>query len=212
MPKNWKYIKKLLEKEFLCEKLRGHITYDLTDYRPAPWYQQHFIMKYDDEVLLDVSQPERRWDKRHKDTEITWGERDAIAKKAYAQYGLAEYDIPLDVVESVVGKSIEEADKRASHHKGIFGVHDIIDAIGIYLHSDIDACLDWAQEDFVRVLAILDRRCGKRRLAKYADWKYSGYPEWARRIYQIRFEAEGIRYNKHYAIKDIENEELEAGK
>lgn len=30
MPKNWKYIKKLLEKEFLCEKLKGHITYDLT--------------------------------------------------------------------------------------------------------------------------------------------------------------------------------------
>ena len=58
MPKNWKYIKKLLEKEFLCEKLRGHITYDLTEYKPAPWYQQHFIMKYDDEVLLDVSQPE----------------------------------------------------------------------------------------------------------------------------------------------------------
>lgn len=60
MPTNWKYIKKLLEKEFLCEKLQGHITYDLTDYRPAPWYQQHFIMKYDDEVLLDVSQPERQ--------------------------------------------------------------------------------------------------------------------------------------------------------
>lgn len=41
MPTNWKYIKKLLEKEFLCEKLQGHITYDLTDYRPAPWYQQY---------------------------------------------------------------------------------------------------------------------------------------------------------------------------
>jgi hypothetical protein len=56
VPKNWKYIKKLLEKEFLCEKLQGHITYDLTDYRPAPWYQQHFIVKYDDgseSVLTD---------------------------------------------------------------------------------------------------------------------------------------------------------------
>lgn len=212
MPKNWKYIKKLLEKEFLCEKLRGHITYDLTDYRPAPWYQQHFIMKYDDEILLDVSQPERRWDKRHKDTAITWGERDAIAKKAYSQYSLAEYDIPLDIVESIVGKSIEEADKRVSHHKGIFGVHDIIDAIGIYLHSDIDTCLDWAQEDFVRVLAILDRRCGKRRLARFASWDYSGYPDWVRRIYQIRFEAEGIQYHKHYAIKGIENEGVEARK
>ena len=57
MPKNWKYIKKLLEKEFLCEKLRGHITYDLTDYKPEPWYQQHFIMKFDDEILLEAKQP-----------------------------------------------------------------------------------------------------------------------------------------------------------
>ena len=53
------------EKEFLCEKLRGHITYDLTDYRPGPWYQQHFIMKYGDEVLLDVRQPRIYKDKRY---------------------------------------------------------------------------------------------------------------------------------------------------
>lgn len=54
MPKNWKYIKKLLEKEFLCEKLRGHITYDLTEYKPAPWDQQHFILKCNQDVLLEA--------------------------------------------------------------------------------------------------------------------------------------------------------------
>lgn len=82
MPTNWKYIKKLLEKEFLCEKLKGHITYDLTYYEPAPWYQQHFIMKYDDEVLLDVSQPEHQWDKRYRGREIDWQQRENIAKKS----------------------------------------------------------------------------------------------------------------------------------
>lgn len=28
------------------------------------------------------------------------------------------------------------------------------------------------------------------------------YPEWLRRIYQIRFEVEGIDYSKHYQIKN----------
>ena len=201
MPTNWKYIKKLLEKEFLCEKLRDRITYDLTDYRPAPWYQQHFIMKYDDEVLLDVSQPERQWDKRYDRTELNWGHSNMIAERLYQKYNLAEYSLPQDIVERIVSNAIEEADRINSHHKGVFGVHDIIDAIGIYLHSDIEKSLSWGQDDFIHAIAVLDRRCGKRRLEKYASWDYTSFPEWLRRIYQIRFEAEGIRYNKHYEIK-----------
>lgn len=201
MPKNWKYIKKLLEKEFLCEKLRGHITYDLTDYRPAPWYQQHFIMKYDDEVLLDVSQSERQWDKRYIMTRINWKQHDMITEKIYQKYALDEYSLPQNIVDRIIGDAIEDADRINSHHNGVFGVNDIIDAIGIYLHSDIDSCLSWGQDDFVHALAVLDRRCGKRRLEKYASWEHTSYPEWLRRIYRIRFEAEGIRYNKHYNIK-----------
>lgn len=201
MPKNWKYIKKLLEKEFLCEKLRGHITYDLTDYKPAPWYQQHFIMKYDDEVLLDVSQPERHWDKRYDRTELNWGHSNMISEQIYQKYNLAEYSLPKDVVERIVSNVIEEADRINSHHNGVFGVHDIVDAIGIYLHSDIEKSLSWGQDDFIHAMAVLDRRCGKRRLEKYASWEYTSFPEWLRRIYQIRFKAEGICFSTHYAIK-----------
>lgn len=201
MPTNWKYIKKLLEKEFLCEKLRGHITYDLTDYRPAPWYQQHFIMKYDDEVLLDASQPERQWDKRYGRTELNWGHSNMIAERLYQKYNLAEYSLPQDVVERIVSNAIEEADRINSHHNGVFGVHDIIDAIGVYLHSDIEKNLSWGQDDFIHAMAVLDRRCGKRRLEKYASWDYTSFPEWLKRIYQIRFETEGIHYSKHYEIK-----------
>lgn len=121
------FIKKQLEKEFLCEKLCRHITYDLTDYRPAPWYQQHFIMKYDDEVLLDVCQPERIWDKRYESKGLYWAHSHSIAAKLYPKYDLAEYDLPTRIVESLIGEAINKADKLASHHKGIYGVHDIID-------------------------------------------------------------------------------------
>lgn len=202
MPTNWKYIKKLLEKEFLCEKLQGHITYDLTDYRPAPWYQQHFIMKYDDEVLLDVSQPERQWDKRYQGANTSWGKNKLIAEKLYQKYHLADYSLPQQSFEFIVGEAIASADKLNSHHNGVFGVHDIIDEIGIYLHSDINKCLSWGEDDFIHAFAVLDRRCGKRRLKQYASYDYTDYPEWLRRIYQIRFEVEGIGYSKHYQIKN----------
>lgn len=163
MPKNWKYIKKLLEKEFLCEKLKKKIIYDLTDYRPAPWYQQHFIMKYGNEVLLDSSQPKFSWDKR---CEPLLNGRDN------------EYD--------------EESLAPSAHAKGIYGVEEIIDSIGIYLHSDIEKSLD-SKEPFVAVLAFLDRRCGKRTLEKLAE---RDYPDWMKKILWIRLEAEGIKIIK----------------
>ena len=48
---------------------------------------------------------------------------------------------------------------------------------------------------FDRVLAILDRRTGKRtlqRIIREDDW--NGYPEWARRFCKLRFDAEGLPY------------------
>ena len=201
MPTNWKYIKKQLEKEFLCEKLRGHITYDLTDYRPAPWYQQHFIMKYDDEVLLDIRQPKREWDKRYTGMQINWRQREKIVEMLCDKY-VGDNARERRNAEKLVNEAITEADKIVSHHKGVFGVEDVIDAIGVYLHTDIDDCLGWTQEDLVRALAILDRRCGKRRLQKMSGYNRSGfyvdYPNWLKRIFQIRFEAEGLKYHKMY--------------
>src|SRR5699024_6747928 len=78
MPTNWKYIKKLLEKEFLCEKLRKHITYDFTYYKPATWFQEHFIMKYKDEILLEAYHPCLEWDPRYKALNLTSKQEHAI--------------------------------------------------------------------------------------------------------------------------------------
>lgn len=205
MPKNWKYIKKLLEKEFLCEKLRGHITYDLTDYKPAPWYQQHFIMKYDDEVLLDVQQPEVYYDKRYDHYDGAWSDEYQIRNQVLKTFGIEDCFVAGHPIGKIVEYAIEQADKAKYHDRGIYGVHDIIDFIGIYLHSNIDEYFRYCQNPFMRALGIFDRRCGKRRLQKFAKCCCWTTPDWLRRIYVIRFEAEGIKYHEDYKKKKGDN-------
>lgn len=200
MPKNWKYIKKLLEKEFLCEKLQWHITYDLTDYRPAPWYQQHFIMKHDDEVLLDVNQPERQWITDYPFHETGYWETKRITEAVCEEYDIAKYDIPQIVIERLTASAVKQTCKYIAHYDGFYGVHDIIDVIGVYLHSDIHTSLK-SDEPFLRILAVLDRRTGKRRLRMLAEQKTLFIPEWERKFYRLRFEAEGIRYTSAYNDK-----------
>ena len=204
MPQNWKYIKKLLEKEFLCKKLRGHITYDLTDYRPAPWCQQHFIMKFDDDVLLDVSQPDCKWDKKYPYSHIyPYQLSNAVAEKYYKKYDFRQYGVSEDVIEELCSNIIEDTLNYMAHQNGTYGVEEIIDAIGIYLHNDIQKSLNSA-EYFINALAVLDRRCGKRTLEKFAKWEYAGLPGWLRQIYRIRFESEGIKYNGYYSKNEAQ--------
>ena len=197
MPKNWKYIKKQLEKEFLCEKLRGQITYDLTDYRPAPWYQQHFIMKCNDEVLLDVSQPQYQWDRRSESFNVESSFCSMIAGNLYQQHNLSEYALPRDKFDHIVTSAIGDAFTHVSHFSGVYGVKEVIDAIGVFLHSGIQESLQ-SEEYFIRALAVLDRRCGRRTLEQYALQRYVGLPDWLKRIYCLRFETERIPYSSAY--------------
>ena len=204
MPTNWKYIKKQLEKEFLCEKLKGHITYDLTDYRPAPWYQQHFVMKYDDEVLFEARQVQHDWYKENNLPNCGYWASQMIAEKVYIKY--KDEGIHKSTVSRMTYYIAKEVQAYMSHYQGFYGVEEIVDAIGVYLHSDIDKSIK-SEEFFIQALAVLDRRCGKRRLQKNAAYEYTESPDWLKRIYQIRFEAEGIKYSKNYITKKEQNAE-----
>ena len=55
-----------------------------------------------------------------------------------------------------------------------------------------------SEEYFILAMAILDRRCGKRTLEKYAQYEYLIMPNWLKRIYRIRFETENIPYSECY--------------
>ena len=129
-------------------------------------------MKYNSEVLLTASLPERYWDKHYLG--INAAQRQRIVEKLYPKYILDKYELCPHVLD------------------------DIIDAIGLYLHSDIETSLRCGQDLFIKALAVLDRRCRKRCFQKYANIRVSGYLDWLKRIFQTRFDAEEIPYSQDY--------------
>ena len=80
------------------------------------------------------------------------------------------------------------------HNHATYCDSEFINVLTAYRHLSIaDALVH--EHYLIRVLAILDRRTGKRtlqRIIREDDW--NGYPEWARRFCKLRFDAEGLPY------------------
>ena len=154
-------------------------------------------MKYDDEVLLDASQVHCEWDKGYKIQHINYCLYKTIHKKLQHKYDFESYGVPEYKVESYTSKVVEATLNHLAHYDQIYGVEEIIECIGEYLHMNISDSLS-SEEYFILAMAILDRRCGKRTLEKYAQYEYLIMPNWLKRIYRIRFETENIPYSECY--------------
>lgn len=193
MPTNWKYIKKQLEKEFLCDSLKKQVTYDLTQYDPAPWYQQHFIIKHGDNTIFESFQSFYYADSRYVRPEEYREPSRIILQRHLSPWRMDEKEFSK---HEILWQKEQAACEEYAHSQGIYGVEEIVYYIGVYLHSSISDSLN-SDEYFIRALAILDRRVGKRTLEKLAK-EDTNIPDWLKRIYRVRFEAEGIRYSDFY--------------
>ena len=193
MPTHCKYIKKQLDTEFLCDSLKKQVTYDLTQYDPAPWYQQHFIIKCGGETIFESFQAFYYLDSRYVEPNEYRAPSKDILQRYIDRWKVGEDDIPKS---EILRQKEEAAHEEYAHSQGIYGVEEIVYYIGSYLHNSISDSLN-SGEYFVRALAILDRRVGKRTLEKLAKEK-TDIPDWLKRIYRVRFEAEGIRCSDFY--------------
>ena len=85
-------------------------------------------------------------------------------------------------------------DDEEMTQKGRFCYCEMLAAIDMYVDElTIDEALA-ATDPIVRLLAVLDRRIGKRRLPALAA-AMENEPEWLRFFYQLRLEAEGLNIN-----------------
>lgn len=161
---HWAEVRKTLEQDFLCDSLKGRVRYFATKYRHAHDQTGRVCILVDDKEIISMP-----FETEHK------------------LYAEAHRRKPGS------GKSLKELSDEVSHdfhEHGIFEPYEFGVAFDEFTCSSIQDSLK-SENWLVRLMAILDRRVGKRTLEKVrADM--SEIPDWLMFFYKLRLESEGM--------------------
>lgn len=180
MANSWSGLRKQLENEFLCEKLRGRIQYFLTHYHNAPDKYGRMAISVDGNECL-FANPYSYFVKGYSTMEYSLKKENNVPSREWTHKEML-YDEENCNFENVV--------KNIAINDGVLEIYDITDAIRIYTQSPINISLQH-ENPIVRFFAVLDYRVGKRTLIKLRD-TLEYQPEWLQIFYKLRFEVENI--------------------
>ena len=178
---SWGKLKKILENEFLANSLKGHITYYRTMLRPKSrmdkddnFYTGVMNIKYDGVVIFSADNKEyfiKGYDKLEGN--IFQSPNNSRHNK-----------ITIYNKERVENLQIESAKDNAVYYK------DFREYLDLFMKTPIQDALH-SKNPIFRMLAILDRRVGKRTLEKIMN-NYKDEPEWLQKIIEIRLKSEKL--------------------
>ena len=166
----WTKDKKLLE-ERLASSLRGKLEYKMEGGRKTSGGLTYKVdIMYNDECILSFSEgldylcDKYEWELRQEMSNIQWTKEESymLFLKYQAKMWFRE-----EYTTSIFFKGMKE-----------------------YLSLPIDKALAH-QQYMIRFFAILDRRCGKRRLKNMID-EVKNYPKALQMAYKLRLKSEGI--------------------
>ena len=109
----------------------------------------------------------------------------SIENERYAETHKRKKDEPDKSYQEIHEKVFGDFAEKGLYYPGDFGF-----ALDAFLSADIQESLR-SNNYLVRMLAIMDRRTGKRTLEKMGP-AISGLPEWLQYFYHLRFESDGI--------------------
>ena len=177
MGESWSGVRRRLEKDLLCEKLRGRVQYFLTHYHGAPDQYGRFCVRLDGKEIIfanpyhDMAASRAAEDvRREMGEERNW-------------YRLYEED------RERYDEIFRMADRRCIENNTM-EIYHIMDALRTYLRTPVQASIR-SDNPAVRMFAIVDRRIGKRTLTRLSD-SIERQPEWLKPLYQARMRVEGI--------------------
>lgn len=183
MGKSWNSVRKMLEEDFLCEKLRGRVQYFFTIYHNAPDQYGRFAIRVDGKEIYQANPYNESYcnklvNELHEKENIPhrlWDGKEFV------------FDEECIIIEDKA-TLMAIADGKADSYI-------VINSIMEYINTPIEKAL--SSENYVlRMLAVLDRRVGKRTLSKLAE-DFMSLPEWLKRFYRLRFIVEGIQGGKN---------------
>lgn len=182
MGQSWSGLKKELEENFISDSLKGRVNYFITHYHGAPDNYGRMCVRVDGKEVIHGN-PYDFYVKGYYLEELRIKNTLNIPHREYTDKGTL-YD-----EENI---SIEDKVREMAHHDGVFEIYDFTDAISEYKNSNIVNSIN-SKNGLVRMLAVMDRRVGKRTLLKLVD-ELNNQPDWLAFFYKLRLDAEGIKY------------------
>jgi len=171
--KSWSNMKKRAE-SYICDSLKGRIAYFFTSYHDVHNAYGRAAIRLDSKELICFSWIEMY----HQEKEIS---------EFLVEDPTVKFNSVLEKVEYIQDKCKPNWDKNCTYCES-----DFISAVQLFFHMPIKIALS-SDNYIIKILAILDRRTGKRVLTSIIEsGEYLEYPEWVQLFYKLRFESEGI--------------------
>ncbi|SFB05772.1 hypothetical protein SAMN05216249_10815 [Acetitomaculum ruminis DSM 5522] len=183
MSLSWSKIRNILEKDLLCEKLRGRVKYFFTIYRKADDQYGRFALELDGKEIYrgnPYNEDHYLYPKYYELKEAEDREKNITNEDDFYCEWDEECDIRYEKANLI---SIAEG-----HGDSMLIIRDIKE----YINMPVKEAL-YSENYIYKMMAMLDRRVGKRTLENRVK-EYPGLPDWLKKIYQARFEVEGIKY------------------
>lgn len=167
MGQSWSSMRRQLEQENICESLKGRIQYFVTRYRKSHDEEGRVAIQLDGQEVF---------------------------KSCYYDWCIMRSQVAEDFVElEKVSESFQEHWDNIhleTENRGSFDQYTFYEAFYYYQNHSIENCLA-SERALVRLLAILDKRTGKRRLQKLFS-EIEKQPDWLKFFYSLRMDAEGV--------------------
>lgn len=179
MTKSWSGLRKKLENELLCNCLKGRVQYFYTCYHKAPDQMARIAIRVDGKEILRGNSCNLNNHYNELEKQV---KHDLEIPKRILENG--------NIINSNENKLAEDAIESLAIWEGHFEIYHIYEAIILYTNQSIEKSLS-SNNPIVKMLSIIDRRIGKRRLLALES-DLSNYPEWLKYFYILRIEAEGL--------------------
>ena len=163
----WSGIRNKLENDYLCPALRGHIQYFATSYSKSADHEGRAAIRMDGVEVLRSNY--------YAYEQNYWNRYQALRREG-------------------IGQDDRKAPFRLAHegtlNDGCFDNGFFYEAFHEFDNQSIEKSLV-SKNPLVRILALLDRRLGKRRLLALEE-SMEQELDWVRAFYVIRMQAEGL--------------------
>ena len=163
----WSGIRNKLEQDYLCPALRGHIQYFATSYSKSADHEGRAAIRLDGVEVLRSNY--------YAYEQNYWNRYQALRREG-------------------IGQDDRTAPFRLAHegtlNDGCFDNGFFYEAFHEFDNQSIEKSLV-SKNPLVRILALLDRRLGKRRLLALEE-SMEQELDWVRAFYVIRMQAEGL--------------------